>query len=128
MSGLVVDTSVWIDFFSGRTFPELEQALKDGRVTLSPIVRAELLSGPMSPAREKQLIDFLDDLDYYPTTESHWTAVGRARRLYGENGLKVSIPDAHIAQCALETDGILYSFDRIFSRLTRIIPLRMIKV
>lgn len=127
MSGLIVDTSVWIEFFSGKTLPDLEQALLDGRVVLSPIVRAELLSGAMTVAKEKKLIDFLEDLDFHGTTEAHWTAVGRARRLFREKGLKVSIPDAHVAQCALETNGLLYSFDAIFPKIARVIPIRILK-
>ncbi|MBI2083907.1 MAG: PIN domain-containing protein [Deltaproteobacteria bacterium] len=127
MSELIVDTSVWIDFFSGKTLPELEQALKDGRVLLSPIVRAELLSGTMTTAKEKQLVDFLEDLNFHETTEAHWTAVGRARRLFREKGLRVSVPDAHVAQCALETNGLLYSFDTIFSKIAQIVPIRILK-
>ena len=127
MSGIVIDTSVWIDFFGGRDLPELESALKEGRVVLTPVVIAELMSGALSSSKEKQLIEILEGLEIHPTPRAHWLAVGRARRLFHEKGLKVSIPDAHIAQCALETNGLLYSFDRIFAKIAKIIPLRLLK-
>ncbi|TMA36584.1 MAG: PIN domain nuclease, partial [Deltaproteobacteria bacterium] len=48
---VVVDTSVWIDFFAGEPVPALEEALAQGLVVLAPIVAAELISGA---TREKE--------------------------------------------------------------------------
>ena len=44
MNEIIVDTSVWIDFFRGKEIPFLEEALKEGRVILSPVIVAELIS------------------------------------------------------------------------------------
>ncbi|MEW6055793.1 MAG: PIN domain-containing protein, partial [Bdellovibrionota bacterium] len=44
MNVLVVDTSVWISYFAGKPLSDLDLALKEGRVHLSPVVLAELLS------------------------------------------------------------------------------------
>lgn len=38
MSGVVVDTSVWIDFFAGRSCAFLEEVLPQGLVVLPPLV------------------------------------------------------------------------------------------
>lgn len=55
--GLVVDTSVWIDFFGGRTIPLLEDALAIGSVVLPPVVVAELVSGARQPSDRDALVD-----------------------------------------------------------------------
>lgn len=126
MSGLIVDTSVWIEFFSGRTLPELEGALEEGRVVLSPIVVAELTSGYLTPSKERALVGFLKELELYPTPWSHWLGVGKLRRSLLKKGVKVSVPDAHVAQCALDAEGTLYSFDKIFKKISEKTSLRLL--
>lgn len=127
MSALVVDTSCWIEFFAGRSLPPLELALKEGRVVLSPIVVAELLSGGLSAAREQQLINFLGDLEIHPTPTIHWLEVGRLRRQCRKAGLSLSTPDAHVAQCALDRGAFLYSFDKIFKQIASKVSLKTIE-
>ena len=40
-------------------------------------------------------------------------------------GLSVSTPDAHVAQCALDVDGLLLTEDTIFAKIARVAPLRL---
>lgn len=123
--GLVVDTSVWIDFFRGRSIPLLEDALALGSVVLPPIVVAELVSGVRKPADRAALIDLLDDLPIHETPRDHWVRVGDLRRRLIEKGHEISTPDAHVAQCALDRDAPLLSSDRVFARITRHAALRL---
>lgn len=126
VSGIIVDTSVWIDFLNGKDLPDLEDALKEGSAVLSPLVWAELLSGTLSAREERSLNDFLEELPLHATPASHWIEVGRLRRTLLKKGLSVSVPDAHIAQCSLEIDGSLFSFDGVFPKIAEKIPLRLV--
>ena len=125
MSGVVVDTSVWIDFLRGRPTPELENALRQSLVLLPPLVVSELVSG----AREKQsrqlLLDLLVELPIHETDLPHWIRVGELRGHCLQNGLSVSTPDAHVAQCTLDVDGVLLSHDKIFHKIAGITDLRL---
>jgi len=123
---LLVDTSVWVEFFRGRTYPELELALKEGRVVLSPIVLAELMSGPQNKSEERKLQDFLSELPLHQTPLEHWVAVGRLRHRLAKLGFKTSIPDTHIAQCTLDLEGYLLSQDQIFTKVANRIGLRLL--
>ena len=125
MSALVVDISAWIHFFAGETLPALENALQEARVILSPVVLAELMSGVPPGTRKTQLLDFLDGLLLYPTDRAHWLAVGELRHTLLQHKLKVSTPDAHIAQCALELKAGLLSFDSIFHKIAKFLPLHL---
>ena len=125
-AGLVVDTSVWIDFFGGDTVPLLEEALAIGSVVLPPVVVAELVSGVRHGANRAALIDLLEDLPLHETPRDHWIRVGELRRALSEKGLTVSTPDAHVAQCALDRDAPLLSRDRVFSRVARHSSLRLV--
>jgi predicted nucleic acid-binding protein len=125
--GLVVDTSIWIDFFAGRSIPLLEDALALGSVVLPPIVVAELVSGARQAADRAALLDLIDDLPIHETPRDHWVRVGELRRRLIEKGHPISTPDAHVAQCALDRDAPLLSADTAFSRIARHSSLRLVR-
>ena len=125
MSGVVVDTSVWIDYFAGRDIPLLDDALKQGSVVLPPIVAAELVSGAHRKRDRERLIEFLEQLPLHEAPLAHWISVGELRRRCREKGLWVSAPDAHVAQCALDLDALLFALDDIFAKIARHTALRL---
>jgi hypothetical protein len=43
-------------------------------------------------------------------------------------GVSVSTPDAHVAQCALDTDGDLLAEDHVFEKIAGVVPLRLAPV
>lgn len=125
MSGTVVDTSVWIDFLAGHPAAALEEALVAGTVILPPIVLSELVSGARSEADRANLERVLSDLPLAVTSRAHWLRVGELRGFLARQGVSVSTPDAHVAQCALDLDALLVTRDRIFSTVARHAPLRL---
>ncbi len=125
MSGLVVDTSVWIDFLNGRPAASLERGLEDGVVVLPPVVVAELVSGARQRKHRAAIVDLIADLDVHETPVDHWVRVGDLRRRLGEQGIAVSTPDAHVAQCAIDRDAVLLSRDAVFQRIAAVAPLRL---
>ena len=80
MSGLVADTSVWIDFLAGRPVPALEEGLARGAVWLPPIVVAELVSGARRARERAAIVDLVEDLPFHETPPDHWVRVGLLRR------------------------------------------------
>lgn len=125
--GLIVDTSVWIDFFGGRTITPLEDALALGSAVLPPIVVAELISGARKKSERAKLVDLLEDLPVHETPRDHWVRVGDLRRQMIEKGHPISTPNAHVAQCALDRDAPLLSRDRAFARVARHTALRLLR-
>ncbi len=125
MSGIVVDTSVWIDFFAGRPTPLLKEALAFGPVVLPPLVVAELVSGAHRTRERSAIADLLAELPLHDTPVEHWIRVGNLRRSLRSRGLSVSTPDAHVAQCALDRDAMLLSRDAVFTSIARYVPLRV---
>lgn len=125
MSGVVVDTSVWIDFFAGVAVPAMEDALSRGIVVLPPIVVAELLSGARREQDRVAITEVLSDLALHDTPREHWLRVGELRRTLRARGISVSTPDAHVAQCAIDRDAPLLSRDAIFARIARQAGLRL---
>jgi predicted nucleic acid-binding protein len=117
VSGIVADTSVWIDFFRGDSMPLLEQGLAYGSVVLPPLVVSELVSGATTKVDRAAIGELLQDLEIHQTDLAHWLAVGDLRRTLREAGVVVSTPDAHVAQCAIDRDALLLSRDDVFTAI-----------
>jgi hypothetical protein len=67
----------------------------------------------------------LSDLPAVGTDPAHWFSVGKLRAALRSKGLSVSTPDAHVAQCAIETGGVLLTEDRVFEKIAKLVPLRL---
>jgi len=122
---VIVDSSVLIAYLRGEPIPLVDTASKDGTIVVPPIVVAELVTGGETPAERAAIGELLQDSPLHPTPLAHWIAVGELRKKLRKAGVAVTIPDAHIAQCALDLDGVLLTRDAIFRRLARHIPLRL---
>jgi hypothetical protein len=125
VSALVVDTSSWIAWLAGGGSSLVDEALEEGRLHLPVLVAAELLSGRLAAAERAELQDMLTDLPAVGTDLEHWFRVGKLRAELRAGGLSVSTPDAHVAQCAIDTGGVLLTEDRVFEKIAKVAPLRV---
>lgn len=122
---VIVDSSLWIDALAGETVGAIEAAIAAGTLVFPPLVIAEVLSGAVNPREREFIGDLLQDFEMHETPLAHWIAVGELRRMLSTHGVNVTIPDAHIAQCALDRDATLLSRDDIFPRIAAHTPLRL---
>jgi predicted nucleic acid-binding protein len=122
---VIVDSSLWIDALGGETVAAIEDAIADGAIVLPPLVIAELLSGDNSPRDREFIGQLLQEFEMHATPLAHWIAVGDLRRILAAQGVNVTIPDAHVAQCALDRDATLLSRDHIFTRMAAHTSLRL---
>lgn len=125
MAGTVVDTSEWIEFFKGSPAALIEQALLNGAAIVPPVVVAELISGASTVEQCNAIGEVLQDAPLHETPLDHWIRVGELRAMLKRKGLSVTIPDAHVAQCALDRDAVLLTRDRVFSAIARHTRLRL---
>ena len=122
---VIVDSSVWIDFLGGERIPAIANAMTSSALVLSPLVIAELLSGQLTPSQKTIVGELLQDFFLHDTPLAHWIAVGDLRRMLAAHGINTSIPDAHVAQCAIDRDATLLTRDEIFTRIAKHTSLRL---
>ena len=79
MNVILIDTSSWISYFSGKGHEDIDLALKEGRVFLSPLVASELLSASLTEKQRSSLVDLLGELPLCETPLEHWINVGQLR-------------------------------------------------
>jgi len=125
VAGVVIDTSVWIDFFAGAETPLIEEALANGVAILPPIVVSELISGATTPSQRQAVGELLQDAPLHDTPLEHWIRVGDLRHTLARKGLSITVPDAHVAQCAIDQDAVLLTRDAVFALMARHVPLRL---
>ena len=126
MNVLIIDTSSWITYLSGKPQRDIDLALAEGRVYIPCLTIAELLSARFSSSKRAQLVDFLTELPICDCSFGHWARVGQLRSRLLSEGFSVSTPDAHIAQSCLDLDGYLVSEDAIFRKIAKAIKLRLL--
>jgi hypothetical protein len=122
---VLVDSSVWIDYFrAGRHAADLEALLDDNRIVANDLILAELIP-PLQLQRQTRLINLLRELEREPL-QPDWDEIVRLQTTclrHGINGF--GIPDLLIAQHAMRNDLQLMARDRPFRRLARYTPLQL---
>jgi predicted nucleic acid-binding protein len=122
----VLDSSVLISVISGEAIRAVEEALAHDEAIIPPLVVAELVTGATTLRDREEIGNLLQDVATYPTALGHWIEVGFLRQALRRSGLSITLPDAHIAQCALERDATLITRDNVFAKIARHTKLRVI--
>jgi len=120
---ILVDTSVFIDFFRGKYIKELELAIKEDRVVLSQIVLLELIKGIIK-TEIKKVVSFLDGLEIlpdFPPAVACQELLIKAKSL----GLQGGIPDLLILSDCYVNQIQLLSSDLKLVRLARALKIRV---
>jgi len=122
---VLVDSSVWIDYFrAGRHAMDLEALLDENRIVANDLILAELIP-PLQLQRQTRLINLLRELEREPL-QPDWDEIVRLQTTCLRHGINgVGIPDLLIAQHAMQNDLQLMARDRPFRRLASHAPLQM---
>ncbi len=123
--GVLVDTSIWIDFFrGGRHSRALDALLDEDEAVTNDLILAELIPALVLRG-ERRVVAMLRAVQR-PPLRIDWPGlvdlqVRCLRR--GANG--IGIPDLIIAQHALQADFAVYSLDRHFRLLADVAGVRL---
>ena len=125
---ILVDTSVWIDFFSsspGIGGDELRRMIDEVEpFALTGIVVTEILQGLRRDVhRIEHFLSLWDMLE--PRGFATYREASAISRLARSKGISLTTVDTLIAAIALENHATLFSLDKDFSRIARLTPLRM---
>ena len=129
---LLVDTSVWIDFFAGRDTQQTQVfkgAVREGvDVALTGVVLAEILQGvPSDPefTRLRRDLSFFRLL--HPMSEETYVRAATLYRKGRKQGVTIrSLVDCLIAAIAMEYGATILHRDRDYERISEYAPLKTI--
>ena len=111
---IVVDTSVWIDFFRGthqQLNDKLELLIENNEIVALSCVFGELLQGVKNENEEKTILDFWHNLSKIDETNLFIEA-GRSSNKYKQLNKGVGLIDSYILTAALKNNLPLWTFDK----------------
>lgn len=126
---ILVDTSVWIDFFAGRDLPQvqiLEYLIQtDADLALCGVILTEILQGISDDKQHQQVREYLDPLLRLEITEPIWLEAAELYRNLRKKGLTIrKTNDCIIAATALHYQACLLHNDRDFEAIQQHYPLK----
>lgn len=125
--GVLVDTSVWVRFFRGSDAEQgavLSALVRENRVWMTSIVRAELLSGTRDEREYRLLDERLSAIPMLKEMPDLWDRVAQARFRLARKGYQSSLVDLTIAVSAHHSHVRLWTLDLGFRAIQEVIPLK----
>jgi predicted nucleic acid-binding protein len=129
---IVVDTTVWADWFNGARTPEvdrLDRALAAQEAGLTPVILTEVLQGFRADVDFDRARTLLARLPVLELDVSGHVAAAALFRLLRRKGVTVrGTIDCIVAQTCILADAELLTGDRDFVTIARHAPLRLCAV
>lgn len=126
---ILVDISVWIDFFAGRDLPHvqvLEHLIQtDADLALCGVILTEVLQGIANDKQHQQVKEYLQPLIRLDITETVWLEAADLYRTLRKRGITIrKTNDCVIAATALHYQCCLLHNDRDFDAMQPHFPLQ----
>lgn len=130
MSDLLVDSSVWVEFFRGnaRIVARLDAALEADRVAVCGPVVAEVLSGARTRSEFETLRSAFEGVELLPDPPDAWPRIAEARFALARRGSQAALVDLLIALTAAENRHTLLTRDADFTRIAAVLPVDLARV
>jgi predicted nucleic acid-binding protein len=120
---VLVDSSVWIDYFQGSEKVDmLDLLIEENLLAINDLILAELVPY-LRIKRQRKLLLLLQEIRRIPL-KIDWEEIVEMQIKCIRTGInKVGIPDLLIAQNAIQNKLVLYSLDKHFSLMAECTPL-----
>lgn len=117
--GVLVDTSVWIEFFKPESpiGKKLESLLVKNSVRVCGIILFELLQGVKSEAEKTKILEALSTIEYFEMTKSLWQKSADISASLKRQGLNLPLSDIFIASIAVEHNLSVFTLDKHFEQI-----------
>lgn len=118
---MLVDTSVWIEFFRGREPYQgtVTRLIDAEQVCCVGIIQAELMQGARSEKELAVLADFSQVFTFIPETLRLWTDAGKLSFQLRRKGLTIGLSDCFIAVAAASVRAPVATLDSHFEALRK---------
>ena len=118
-SRILVDTTIWIEFFRGKSkiADHLEMLLMENAVWTCGVVVFEVLQGIKSEGEKNKILSIFAILPYVEMTKRLWQSAAELSILLKKNGVILPLSDIFIAVVAIEKDLSIYTLDHHFTQI-----------
>jgi len=117
----LIDTSIWIDYFKGNA-TDLDHLIENNLLATNDIVLTELVPA-LRLRGEHELVNLLNEIKRFPLN-INWENIIQMQLTCMQSGANgIGLPDLIIAQNALQNKSKVYSKDKHFRLMGRILGL-----
>ena len=124
---ILVDTSIWIDYFrDGKNSADMEFLIDENLITINDIILAELIPY-LKIKKQAKVVSLLYEINRVPLA-IYWEEIIELQikcLKSGANG--IGIPDLIIAQHAKQNNCEIYSLDKHFRLLCKTLKVSLYK-
>ncbi len=130
MDKVLVDTSVWIEFFKKKEpwHSTVSGLMDDKRVCCAGIVLAELIQGAKSEKELSILRDFRHVFEFLDESIDLWQAAGELSHALLRKGKSIGLSDCYLAVAAKENKVTMLTLDRHFEVIKAIAGIALFEV
>jgi len=118
MKKILIDTSIWIDYFKGiEAVTEAINDLDAGTTCITGPVMTELIQGVKNKKESKDLVLALESLPRLEITGQDWIDAGTFGSTLRQKGITIPLPDLIIFTVALNNNCAIWSRDKHFQTI-----------
>jgi len=130
---ILVDTTVWIDFFTGKTTSQVDilelLISEDQDICVCGLVLTEVLQGVREEKQYKKIKTYFENLVFLPMTQSMHLHSADIYRSLRKKGITIRKPiDCMIASVAIAHKVQLLHNDKDFSPIGKYCGLKTVKI
>ncbi len=129
MANVLVDTSVWVEYFRGGQSPaadSLDELLEEKQAVLCGPVELELLQGA-KPGEKGMLWELFSALPYVETERADFQKAGELLNSLRANGIQIPATDGLIASLCSRHHFPLLTLDKHFDSIQQVKKLKPLK-
>lgn len=130
MDKILVDTSVWIEFFKKKTpwYGLVSKLMDDKRVCCTGIVLAELIQGAKSEKELEVLRDFRHVFEFLDESLDLWQDAGELSHALRRKGKSIGLSDCYLAVAAKTNKVSLLTLDKHFESIKGVAGISLYEV
>lgn len=125
---IIIDTSVWIDYFKWNDTPlhnKVDKALTHSHIYIPKVVLAELFQGAKTEKEIMVIEDFIQAFHIIDQKDDTWLKAGRLSYSMKRKGVTVNIIDCYVAVIASENGCSIFSLDEHFKSIKKFLHIEL---
>lgn len=126
---VLIDTSVWIDYFRERDkllCEKVDEVLSLSEVFVPKVVIAELIQGAVSEKEIAVIEEFIEAFHIMDQNDDTWLKAGRLSFSMKRKGITVNLVDCYIAVLAHDNNCHIFSLDAHFKDIKKFLRLELL--
>ena len=118
---VLVDTSVWIDYFrkKEKAYSLVSILMEEERICVVKLIAAELLQGSKSKYETKIFLNLLNVFSVLEEKKDTWINAGILSSRLRSKGRNIKLADCYLAQTAMENEVEIFSYDKHFKEMKK---------